>query len=154
MILKFQGGFNMSYFNNICKINYEGPKSTNPYAFKFYNPEEIIGGKTMEEYLRFGVAYWHTFVADGSDPFGAGTMQRPWDQYEGMDLARARLEAAFEFFEKLNVPYFCFHDVDIAPEGDSLRETYKNLDTIVASMKDYMKDSKTKLLWNTANNFT
>ncbi|GIN70151.1 xylose isomerase [Bacillus sp. J14TS2] len=144
----------MSYFNNIGKINYEGPKSTNPYAFKFYNPKEVVAGKTMEEYLRFGVAYWHTFVADGSDPFGVGTMQRPWDQYDGMDLAKARLEAAFEFFEKLNVPYFCFHDVDIAPEGNSLKETYQNLDTIVSMMKDYMKDSKTKLLWNTANNFT
>ncbi|MCJ7841168.1 xylose isomerase [Lederbergia sp. NSJ-179] len=144
----------MGYFNTVGKIKYEGAKSTNPYAFKFYNPEEVVGGKTMEEYLRFGVAYWHTFVADGSDPFGVGTMQRPWDHYEGMDLAKARLEAAFEFFEKLNVPYFCFHDVDIAPEGGNLRETYKNLDTIVASMKDYMKDSKTKLLWNTANNFT
>ncbi|HZG71665.1 MAG TPA: xylose isomerase, partial [Chondromyces sp.] len=144
----------MTYFSNIDKINYEGPKSKNPLAFKFYNPSEKIGDKTMEEYLRFGVAYWHTFTADLSDPFGTGTADRPWDKFSGMDLAKARVEAAFEFFEKLGVPYFCFHDVDIAPEGSNLRETYKNLDAIVAMIKDYMKDSKTKLLWNTANNFS
>ncbi|MCM3117679.1 xylose isomerase [Neobacillus sp. MER 74] len=144
----------MTYFANVDKIKYEGPKSNNPFAFKFYNPEEKIGGKTMEEILRFGVAYWHTFTADLSDPFGSGTAIRPWDKFTGMDQAKARVEAAFEFFEKLNVPYFCFHDVDIAPEGADLRESNQNLDTIVAMIKDYMKDSKTKLLWNTANNFT
>ncbi|MBP1969320.1 xylose isomerase [Virgibacillus natechei] len=144
----------MSYFSNIDKIKYEGARSTNPYAFKFYNPEEKIGGKTMEEYLRFGVAYWHTFTEDLSDPFGVGTAIRPWDKYQGMDLAKARVEAAFELFEKLDVPFFCFHDVDIAPEGNNLKESNENLDTIVSMMKDYMKDSKTKLLWNTANNFT
>lgn len=144
----------MTYFKTINKVNYEGAASTNPYAFKFYNPEEIVGGKTMEEILRFGVAYWHTFTEDLSDPFGTGTAIRPWNQYKGLDLAKARVEAAFEFFEKLNVPYFCFHDVDIAPEGDTLKETNANLDTIVAMIKNYMKDSKVKLLWNTANNFS
>ncbi|WP_449620414.1 xylose isomerase [Robertmurraya sp. Marseille-Q9965] len=144
----------MSYFNNVGNIKYEGPSSSNPLSFKHYNPEEVIGGKTMEETLRFAVAYWHTFTADGSDPFGVGTMQRPWDHLSGMYQANARVEAAFEFFEKLNVPYFCFHDVDIAPEGRTLAETYKNLDEIVARIKEYMKTSKTKLLWNTANNFT
>lgn len=144
----------MAYFGHINKINYEGPSSTNSYAFKFYNPAETINGKTMEEYLRFGVAYWHTFTMDGSDPFGAGTMVRPWDKYSGMDLAKARVEAAFEFFEKINAPFFCFHDVDIAPEGSNLKESNQNLDTIVSMIKDYMQDSKTKLLWNTANNFT
>ena len=89
-----------------------------------------------------------------SDPFGVGTAIRPWNKYTGMDLAKARVEAAFEFFEKINAPFFAFHDVDIAPEGSSLRESNKNLDTIVAMIKDYMKDSKTKLLWNTVNNFT
>ncbi|MGP4061150.1 xylose isomerase [Halobacillus sp. H74] len=144
----------MTYFDNIDNIKYEGPQSNNPYAFKFYNPEENVGGRTMEEYLRFGVAYWHTFTEDLSDPFGTGTAIRSWDRYGGMDLAKARVEAAFEFFEKLNVPYFCFHDVDIAPEGSNLRESNQNLDTIVAMIKDYMKDSGTKLLWNTVNNFT
>ncbi|MFD2705862.1 xylose isomerase [Salibacterium lacus] len=144
----------MEYFKDISRIAYEGPRSTNPFAFKYYNPKEKVQGKTMEEHLRFSVAYWHTFVENGSDPFGAGTMERPWDGYTGMDLAKARVEAAFEFFEKLGVPYFCFHDVDIAPEGNTLRETNRNLDTIVGMIKEYMKDSNTKLLWNTANNFT
>ncbi|UOR11438.1 xylose isomerase [Halobacillus amylolyticus] len=144
----------MTYFTNINRIQYEGPKSTNPYAFKFYNPEEKVGNQTMEEFLRFSVAYWHTFTEDLSDPFGVGTAVRSWDKYEGMDLAKARVEAAFEFFDKMNVPYFCFHDVDIAPEGSNLRESNQNLDTIVSMIKDYMKDSKTKLLWNTVNNFT
>ncbi|MDL4840297.1 xylose isomerase [Aquibacillus rhizosphaerae] len=144
----------MTHFGNVNKIKFEGAKSTNPFAFKFYNPEEIINGKTMEEYLRYGVAYWHTFAADGSDPFGAGTMVRSWDKFKGMDLAKARVEASFDFFEKLGVPYFCFHDVDIAPEGNTLKESNQYLDVIVAMIKDYMKDSKVKLLWNTANNFT
>jgi xylose isomerase len=144
----------MQYFSNIDKILFEGAKSKNPLAFKYYNPEEIVAGKTMEEQLRFSVAYWHTFTADGSDPFGTGTMVRPWDQYQGMDKARARLEAAFEFFAKLNVPFFAFHDRDIAPEGNTLQETNENLDQIVALMKEYMKTSKTKLLWNTANLFS
>ncbi|MBM7570290.1 xylose isomerase [Aquibacillus albus] len=144
----------MAYFENVNKIQYEGQNSDNPFAFKFYNPEEKINGQTMEEFLRFGVAYWHTFTQDLIDPFGVGTAIRPWHQYTGMDLAKARVEAAFEFFEKLGVPYFCFHDVDIAPEGSTLRESNQNLDTIVAMIKDYMKDSNVKLLWNTANNFT
>jgi xylose isomerase len=144
----------MSFFPNIEKIRYEGPGSSNPFAFKHYNPEEKVGGKTMEEILRFSVAYWHTFTEDLSDPFGSGTALRPWDRYQGLDLAKARVEAAFEFFEKLGVPYFCFHDVDIAPEGSNLRETNRNLDIIVSMIKDYMKDSKVKLLWNTVNNFT
>ena len=144
----------MSFFPNIEKIRYEGPGSSNPFAFKHYNPEEKVGGKTMEEILRFSVAYWHTFTEDLSDPFGSGTALRPWDRYQGLDLAKARVEAAFEFFEKLGVPYFCFHDVDIAPEGSNLRETNQNLDIIVSMIKDYMKDSKVKLLWNTVNNFT
>ncbi|WP_019152698.1 xylose isomerase [Robertmurraya massiliosenegalensis] len=144
----------MSYFSAISKIQFEGPSSTNPFAFKHYNPDEKIGGKTMEETLRFAVAYWHTFTFEGNDSFGVGTMLRPWDHLSGMDQAKVRVEAAFEFFEKLDVPYFCFHDVDIAPEGNTLAETYKNLDEIVAMLKEYMKTSKTKLLWNTANNFT
>ncbi|WP_181347850.1 xylose isomerase [Thalassobacillus sp. CUG 92003] len=143
----------MGYFDHINTIQYEGAQSLNPFAFKHYNPEEKIGGKTMEEQLRFSIAYWHTFTGDGSDPFGAGNMQRPWDHLQGMDLAKARVEAAFELFEKLNVPYFCFHDVDIAPEGHSLAETNRNLDEIVSMIKDYMKSSNTKLLWNTANMF-
>lgn len=144
----------MTYFLNIDKIKFEGSLSTNPYAFKFYNPEEKIGDKTMEEILRYGVSYWHTFTMNGSDPFGGGNMIRSWDKFSGMDLAKARVDASFEFYDKIDVPFFCFHDIDIAPEGSSLRESNQNLDTIVSMIKEYMKDSKAKLLWNTANNFT
>ena len=144
----------MAYFETVNKIQYEGARSTNPFAFKYYNPEEKINGKTMEEILRFSVAYWHTFTADGSDPFGVGTAVRPWNHLTGLDLAKARVEAAFELFEKLDVPFFAFHDVDIAPEGSTLKETNENQDVIVAMIKEYMKTSKAKLLWNTANMFT
>lgn len=144
----------MAYFENVSKIQFEGKSSSNPLAFKHYNPSEVVGGKTMEEHLRFSITYWHTFTGAGSDPFGLGTMIRPWDQYQGMDLAKARVEAAFELFEKLDVPYFAFHDRDIAPEGATLQETNENLDVIVGMIKDYMKTSKTKLLWNTASLFT
>ncbi|WP_456274659.1 xylose isomerase [Bacillus sp. AK031] len=144
----------MAYFQTVNKIEFEGAASKNPFAFKYYNPEEKINGKTMEEILRFSVAYWHTFTADGSDPFGVGTALRPWDHLQGLDLAKARVEAAFELFEKLNVPFFAFHDVDIAPEGRTLKETNENQAVIVGMIKEYMKTSKTKLLWNTANMFT
>lgn len=144
----------MTYFDSVSTIQYEGPTSKNALAFKFYNPKEKIGDRTMEEWLRFGVAYWHTFTFDGTDPFGQGNMVRQWNHLKGMDLAKARVEAAFEFFEKLNVPFFCFHDVDIAPEGETLKETNENLDIIVTMIEEYMKTSKTKLLWNTANMFS
>ncbi|MGA5688303.1 xylose isomerase [Cytobacillus pseudoceanisediminis] len=144
----------MNYFNNVSGVKYEGPDSNNPLAFKYYNPEEMINGRKMEDILRFAVSYWHTFTAEGTDPFGDGTMIRSYDRFSGMDLAKARVEASFEFYEKLNVPFFCFHDADIAPEGDSLSETFKNLDEITAMIKEYMKSRKTKLLWNTANMFS
>ncbi|OLQ56965.1 xylose isomerase [Bacillus licheniformis] len=144
----------INYFGSANKVVYEGKDSTNPLAFKYYNSQEEIGGKTMKEHLRFSIAYWHTFTADGTDVFGAATMQRPWDQYKGMDLARARVEAAFEMFEKLDAPFFAFHDRDIAPEGSTLKETNQNLDIIVSVMKEYMRTSNVKLLWNTANMFT
>ncbi|WP_282627607.1 xylose isomerase [Bacillus subtilis] len=144
----------INYFGSANKVVYEGKGSTNPLAFKYYNPQEVIGGKTMKEHLRFSIAYWHTFTADGTDVFGAGTMQRPWDHYKGMDLAKMRVEAAFEMFEKLDAPFFAFHDRDIAPEGSTLKETNQNLDMIVGMIKDYMRNSGVKLLWNTANMFT
>lgn len=144
----------MAYFETVNKIQYEGASSKNPFAFKYYNPEEKLNGKTMEDILRFSVTYWHTFTADGTDPFGVGTAIRPWNNLKGLDLAKARVEAAFELFDKLNVPYFAFHDVDIAPEGSTLKETNENQDIIVAMIQEYMKTSKTKLLWNTANMFT
>jgi xylose isomerase len=144
----------VNYFENVSKIKFEGKGSKNPLAFKYYNPEEVIGNKSMKDQLRFSVAYWHTFTANGSDPFGAATMQRPWDRFTGMDLAKARVEAAFQLFETLGVPFFAFHDRDIAPEGSTLKETNENLDVIVGMIKDHMKTSNVKLLWNTANMFT
>ncbi|MEK3950470.1 xylose isomerase [Paenibacillus sp. FSL H7-0703] len=144
----------MAYFEQVSKINFEGKQSDNPFAFKFYNPQEIVAGKTMEEHLRFSMAYWHTLVAGGSDPFGVETAERPWSKFTGLDLAKARVEAAFELLDKLNLPYFAFHDVDIAPEGASLKEFYSNLDTIVDLIEEHMKATGKKLLWNTANMFS
>lgn len=144
----------MAYFEQVSKINFEGKQSDNPFAFKFYNPQEIVAGKTMEEHLRFSMAYWHTLVAGGSDPFGVETAERPWSKFTGLDLAKARVEAAFELLDKLNLPYFAFHDVDIAPEGGSLKEFYSNLDTIVDLIEEHMKATGKKLLWNTANMFS
>jgi len=144
----------MSKFPNVPKIQYEGRNSKNPFAFKHYNPQEVVLGKTMEEHLRFAVAYWHTFNANGSDPFGAGTAVRSWDSLSPLDRAKARVEANFELLEKLNVPFYAFHDADIAPEGATLAETNKNLDVIVAMLKDYQKSTGKKLLWNTVNLFT
>ncbi|ACL70700.1 xylose isomerase [Halothermothrix orenii] len=146
----------MEVFKNVPQtIKYEGKDSDNPLAFKYYNPEEKVGGKTMEEHLRFSVAYWHTLTGDGSDPFGMGTMLRPWDTAtDPMELAKARVRAAFEFMSKLGVKYFCFHDRDIAPEGRTLAETNKNLDEIVSLIKELMDETGIKLLWGTANLFS
>ncbi|WP_284641502.1 xylose isomerase [Paenibacillus silviterrae] len=143
----------MSYFGNVSRIQFEGRQSTNPLSFKYYNPDQVVLGKSMREHLRFAVAYWHAFTGSGSDPFGAGTAIRDWDKFSGMDLAKARVEACFELLNILDVDYFAFHDRDIAPEGDTLQETNKNLDAIVALIKDNMKASGKKLLWNTANMF-
>jgi xylose isomerase len=144
----------MAYFETVNNIQFEGASSKNPLSFKYYNPKEVVNGQTMEDLLRFSITYWHTFTADGTDPFGVGTAIRPWNHLTGLDLAKARVEAAFELFEKLNAPFFAFHDVDIAPEGSTLAESNKNQDIIVAMIQEYMKTSKTKLLWNTANMFT
>lgn len=144
----------MSYFPNVTKIQYEGTKTKNPFAFRHYNPEEVVAGKTMKEHLRFAVAYWHTMTQDGSDPFGNPTNQRTWFGATEMETARNRVEAFFEILEKLGVEYFCFHDVDIAPEGDSLEEFYQNLDEITDLIKENMDRTGIKLLWNTANMFS
>lgn len=140
---------------NLQQVKYEGKGSMNPMAFRYYNPTEVIGDKTMEEHLRFAMAYWHTLTGEGNDPFGRGTAERPWHKYsDSMDIAKARVESAFDFMVKLNIPFFCFHDTDIAPEGSSLTEFHKNLDTIKDMIKGYMKDTGKKLLWGTANNFS
>lgn len=145
----------MAYFKTIGKIEYEGPESKNPLAFKYYNPEEIVMGKTMEEQCRFAMSYWHTLTAMGNDPFGTATMFRPWDNVEtAMDRAKERVHAAFELMEKLQIPFFCFHDRDVAPEGESLEETNKRLDEIVAVIKEEMDRTGIKCLWGTTNAFS
>ncbi len=143
------------YFKGIQPIRYEGPDSANPLAFSAYNPDEVVAGKTMREHLRFAVAYWHTLKGTGSDPFGGATMIRPWDTAsDPMQQAEDTLRAAFEFFTKLGVDYWCFHDRDICPEGDTLAESNQRLDRIVALARQLQADTGVKLLWNTANLFS
>lgn len=144
----------MSYFPQIEKIQYEGTTTTNPFAFRHFNPEEVVAGQTMKEHLRFAVAYWHTMTQDGSDPFGSPVNQRTWLGATEMETAKNRVAAFFEILEKLGVEYFCFHDVDIAPEGNSLEEFYANLDEITDLIKEQMERTGIKLLWNTANMFS
>src|SRR6516164_681352 len=123
----------MAFFPEVQKIRCEGPDSTNPLSFRHYNEQEVVEGKAMREWLRFAVAYWHTLRGSGSDPFGPGTMKRPWeDGTDSVENAIRRVRVAFEFMEKLGVPYYCFHDRDVAPEGKTLGETNANLDKIVA----------------------
>ena len=144
-----------SAFPDIFGIRYEGPRSRNPLAFKHYNPDEIVAGKTMREHLRFAVVYWHTFRGTGGDPFGAGTMQRPWDDgSNSVANARKRARVAFEFIEKLGAPFYCFHDRDVAPEGSSLSETNNNLDAVAKVLKEEQQRTGIKLLWGTANLFS
>lgn len=142
-------------FANIPQIQYEGPKSKNPLAFKHYNPDEIIEGKSMKDHLRFSVTYWHTFRGTGADPFGAGTMQRPWDDgSNSVENARNRARVAFEFIEKLGAPFYAFHDRDVAPEGASLAESNRNLDAVVEVLREEQKRTGIRLLWGTACLFT
>ena len=145
----------MAFFPEVGKIPYEGPQSTNPLAFRHYNADEIVERKPMKEHLRFSVAYWHTFRGTGSDPFGPGTMKRPWeDGTDSVEMAIKRVRVAFEFMDKLGVPFYCFHDRDVAPEGKSLKETNANLDKVVAAMKEEQQRTGIRLLWGTANLFS
>ncbi|ERJ06422.1 Xylose isomerase protein [Halorhabdus tiamatea SARL4B] len=142
------------YFPEIDEITYEGPDSEDPLSYSYYQPDKQVGEKTMAEHLRFSVAFWHTLTEDGSDPFGAGTMQRPWDDIDDpMEKAHARVDAGFEFFEKLGVPYFCFHDRDIAPKGENLAESNENLDEIVDHVEEKMDETGVELLWGTSQLF-
>jgi len=142
-------------FPKITSIRFEGPKSKNPLAFKHYNADEKVDGKTMRDHLRFAVAYWHTFRGTGSDPFGAGTAIRPWDDgSNSVENAQRRVCVAFEFMEKLGAPFYCFHDRDVAPEGSTLKETNANLDAVVKVMKEEQQRTGIRLLWGTANLFS
>src|SRR5947199_3558441 len=122
----------MAFFPEVEKVRYQGPDSTDPLSFRHYDPDEVVEGKPMREHLRFSVAYWHTFRGTGSDPFGPGTMVRPWEAAkDSVENAINRARVAFEFMEKLGAKFYCFHDRDVAPEGASLAESNKNLDAIV-----------------------
>lgn len=144
-----------AHFPGIPTIAYEGTQSGNALAFRHYNPDEIIEGQSMAAHLRFSIAYWHAFRGTGSDPFGPGTISRPWETgKDPVSVAKVRMDAAFEFFQKIRAPFWCFHDRDIAPEGRTLAESNKNLDAIVNHAAALQKSTGVKLLWGTANLFS
>lgn len=143
----------MQYYNNIPKIKYEGKDSKNPLSFKFYNPDEVVAGKTMREHLRFAMSYWHTMCAGGTDMFGNETVNKTYGGTDPMEIARNKAYAAFELMDKLDIDYFCFHDRDIAPEAETLAETNARLDEISDLLAELMKKYNKKLLWGTANCF-
>ncbi len=143
------------YFPGIGKIGFEGRDSDNPLAFKVYDANKTIGDKTMAEHLRFAVAYWHSFCGNGADPFGPGTRAYPWDVGDtALNRAEAKADAAFEFFTKLGVPYYCFHDIDLSPDADDITEYESNLKHMVGVAKQRQADTGIKLLWGTANLFS
>lgn len=143
------------YFKGIGQIKYEGRDSDNPLAFKFYNPAQKVGKKTMEEHFRFAIAYWHTFTGTGGDPFGPGTKNFPWLQStDPIQCAYEKMDAAFEFITKIGAPFYCFHDYDLISEGPTLKESESRLQKIVEYAKKKQKASGVKLLWGTANLFS
>lgn len=146
---------NRTYFPKINKIPFEGPDSRNPLAFKFYDENKVVAGKTMKDHLRYAICYWHTFCGTGEDPFGPGTQIFPWNDADTpMQRAKDKLDAAFEFISKLGVPYYCFHDRDIAPEGKDVEESEANLKELVGLAKQKQQESGIQLLWGTANVFS
>ncbi|MFM2262723.1 MAG: hypothetical protein RI959_1399 [Pseudomonadota bacterium] len=144
-----------TYFNAIAPIAFEGPESKNPLSFKWYDKDQVVAGKRMEDHLRFASCYWHSFCWDGRDPFGGDTFERPW-HHMGDPMAAAELKAdvAFEFFQKLGAPYYCFHDRDVAPEGKTPRESVANFHAMVDVLARKQQDTGMKLLWGTANLFS
>jgi xylose isomerase len=142
-------------FPDVANIPYEGPHSRNPLAFRHYQADELVEGQPMREHLRFSVAFWHSFRGQGMDPFGAATMQRPWEgPVDNVENAIRRVRVAFEFMEKLGAPFYCFHDRDVAPEGRTLSESNKNLDAVVKVLREEQQRTGIKLLWGTANLFS
>ncbi|MEE9315023.1 MAG: xylose isomerase, partial [Rhizobiaceae bacterium] len=145
------------FFGEISKIQFAGADSKNPLAFRYYDPNEMVMGKRMEDHLRFAVCYWHNFCWPGSDPFGGLTFERPWweDKFKDpMQAAKLKADVAFEMFTTLGTPYFCFHDADVRPEGESFAENTKNLEEIVDYFQGKMDETGMKLLWGTANLFS
>jgi xylose isomerase len=141
------------FFGDIKKVKYEGPDSTNPLAYRFYNKDEVVAGKRLEDHLRFAIAYWHSFAWEGGDPFGGRTFERPW-YGDTMEKAKLKADVAFEMFSLLGVPYYCFHDADVRPEGKSFAESAARLDEIADYFAKKQKQTGVKLLWGTANLFS
>ena len=141
------------FFGDVKKVKYEGPDSTNPLAYRFYNKDEVVAGKRLEDHLRFAVAYWHSFAWEGGDPFGGRTFERPWFG-DTMELAKLKADVAFEMFTLLDVPYYCFHDADVRPEGKTFAESAARLDEIADYFAKKQKQTGVKLLWGTANLFS
>ncbi len=157
MNMQEKHGVSSDFFTDVPEcIRFEGLDSTNPLAFKVYDPDRIVLGKRMEEHLRIAVCLWHSFAWPGSDVFGAGTFDRPWNEprLDPMIAARGKLDVAFEFLVKLGVPFFCFHDRDVAPEGANFSQTQAHLDEVVGLIEGHMARTGVKLLWGTANLFT
>ena len=144
-----------NYFKDISKIQFGGKEDNNPLSFKYYNENQVVLGKPMKDQLRFATCYWHTFTWPGLDPFGGPTFDRPWMKAgNSIEMAELKLEEAFDFFTKITTPYFCFHDRDVSPEGESYAETQKNFHHIVDLMEKKIQDTGVKLLWGTANAFS
>lgn len=141
------------FFKGLKQVTYKGPRSKDPLAYRHYNKDELVMGKRMEDIIRPAVAYWHTFAWEGGDPFGGRTFDRPWYD-KGMDGAKLKADIAFEFFDLLDIPFFCFHDADVAPEGATFAESMKNLRTITDIFARKMQKSRTRLLWGTSNLFS
>ena len=142
------------FFANMAPARYEGPNSDNPLAYRHYNPDEMVAGKRMEDHLRFAVAYWHSFAWEGADPFGGATFDRPWYPQDDMARAKIKADAAFEMFDILGQPYFCWHDADIRPEGATFAESLRNFEEIIDYIASKMATRTIGLLWGTANMFT
>lgn len=146
---------NKEFFKGVSQIKYEGPDSKNPLAFKYYNPEQIVCGKSMREHFKFAIAYWHSFGGNGSDPFGNATQIFPWDKSnDPIQAAKDKADAAFEFISKMGFNYFCFHDYDLISEGKSLEESEDRLSIITDYVLEKQSKSNIKLLWGTANCFS
>ncbi|MBN1951521.1 MAG: xylose isomerase [Bacteroidales bacterium] len=146
---------NKEHFPGIGKIKFEGKESKNPLAFKYYDENKIVAGKSLKDHFRFAIAYWHTFCGDGSDPFGNATMNYSWkDGADAISKGKNKMDAAFEFFTKIGAPFYCFHDFDLVGEGSSIAESDKNVQAIVDYAKEKQAESGVKLLWGTANVFS
>ncbi len=149
-------GNDVEFFEAVPPIRYVGPESDDPFTYRWYDPDRIVAGRRMEDHLRFAVCYWHSFVWPGSDVFGEGTLDRPWNapSSDQMASARTKMAAAFEFFSKLGTPFFCFHDRDIAPVGSTFKETCAQLDAMADEALAHMERTGVRLLWGTANLFS